>query len=189
MECSAIALEHLGMSFDVQGGGTDLTFPHHEMCASEAEVLTGEKPFAHSYVYQAMVALDGEKMSKSKGNLVFSSKLRSDGVDPMAIRLVLLTHHYRSPWEWFPSDLAAGTARLARWREAVSLPSGADASKVLPGVREAMAADLDAPAAVAVVDAWADATLAGSGSAGSAGDAEAPAIVRSVCDSLLGIAL
>ncbi len=186
VECSAIALEHLGMSFDIQGGGSDLTFPHHEMCASEAQVLAGEKPFAHAYVYQAMVSLDGEKMSKSKGNLVFSSKLRSDGVDPMAIRMVLLTHHYRSPWEWFPSDLEAGTARLARWRAAVALPAGADASKVLPGVRDALAADLDAPAAVAVVDEWVDATLAGSG---SLGDADAPAIVRDVCDSLLGISL
>jgi L-cysteine:1D-myo-inositol 2-amino-2-deoxy-alpha-D-glucopyranoside ligase len=186
VECSAIALEHLGMSFDIQGGGSDLTFPHHEMCASEAQVLTGEKPFAHAYVYQAMVALDGEKMSKSKGNLVFSSKLRDDGVDPMAIRLQLLTHHYRQPWEWFPNDLAAAEDRLARWRTAVTKPTGPEAAKVLHGVREAIGADLDAPAAVAVVDGWVDAALAGSG---DSGDTSAPALVRSVCDALLGVAL
>ena len=73
IECVAIALDHLGMGFDVQGGGSDLAFPHHEMGASHAQALTGEFPFAKAYVHAGMVALDGEKMSKSKGNLVFVS--------------------------------------------------------------------------------------------------------------------
>ena len=184
VECTAIALEHLGMSIDVQGGGSDLVFPHHEHCASGAQVLTGQAPFAHSYVYQGMVALDGEKMSKSKGNLVFSSRLRGEGVDPGAIRLAVLAHHYRDDWEWTTEGLRAAQARLDRWRTAVSRPAGAHAGKVLDGVRDALAADLDAPAALAVVDAWADATLADTGP-----DSGAPELVRDVVDALLGVRL
>ena len=108
IECSAIALDHLGMGFDLQGGGKDLAFPHHEMGASEAQVVTGEWPYARTYVHSGMVGLDGEKMSKSKGNLVFVSRLRASGVDPMAIRLALLAHHYRSDWEWTDADLDRG---------------------------------------------------------------------------------
>src|SRR5665647_2992849 len=81
------------------GGGTDLVFPHHEMSAVQACGLTGASPFARAYVHQAMVGLDGEKMSKSKGNLVLVSTLRRSGIDPMAIRLAVLAHHYRTPWE------------------------------------------------------------------------------------------
>ncbi len=188
VECAAIALEHLGMGFDVQAGGSDLIFPHHEMCASGAQVLTGKAPFAHAYAYQGMVALDGEKMSKSKGNLVFSSQLRTDGTDPMAIRLAVLAHHYREDWEWTPASLREAEARLDRWRSAVRRPAGAHAGKVLDGVRDALAADLDAPAALAVVDAWADATLSGSGGPGGS-EAAAPALVRDTTDALLGIRL
>jgi L-cysteine:1D-myo-inositol 2-amino-2-deoxy-alpha-D-glucopyranoside ligase len=184
VECAAIALEHLGMGFDVQGGGNDLTFPHHEMCASEAQVLTGRVPFAQVYASQGMVGLDGEKMSKSKGNLVFSSKLRAEGVDPMAIRLAVLSHHYRDDWEWTPEGLRVAEQRLDRWRTAVARQSGADAGKVLDGLREAMAADLDAPAALAVVDTWADASLADAGP-----DTKAPDLVRDACDALLGVRL
>ncbi|SCE31209.1 L-cysteine:1D-myo-inositol 2-amino-2-deoxy-alpha-D-glucopyranoside ligase, partial [Streptomyces sp. SolWspMP-sol7th] len=115
IECVAIALDHLGMGFDVQGGGSDLAFPHHEMGASHAQVLTGEHPFARSYVHAGMVGLDGEKMSKSKGNLVFVSRLRKDGVDPAAIRLALLAHHYRADWEWTAEGLQEAVDRLARW--------------------------------------------------------------------------
>ncbi|MGH3369446.1 MAG: cysteine--1-D-myo-inosityl 2-amino-2-deoxy-alpha-D-glucopyranoside ligase, partial [Nocardioidaceae bacterium] len=100
IECSAIALEHLGETFDVQGGGSDLVFPHHEMSASEAQAACGGTPFARSYMHAGMVAYEGEKMSKSRGNLVFVSRLRHGGTDPMAIRLALLAHHYRCDWEW-----------------------------------------------------------------------------------------
>jgi L-cysteine:1D-myo-inositol 2-amino-2-deoxy-alpha-D-glucopyranoside ligase len=95
IECTAIALNRLGSDFDVQAGGSDLVFPHHEMCASEARVAT-DQPFAQVYVHSGMVGLDGEKMSKSKGNLVLVSRLREAGVDPMAIRLALLSQHYRT---------------------------------------------------------------------------------------------
>src|SRR5699024_8737456 len=99
IECTTIALRHLGETFAIQGGGTDLIFPHHEMSAVQARALTGQ-PFAGTYVHQAMVGLDGEKMSKSKGNLVLVSALRAEGVDPMAVRLALLAQHYRTPWDW-----------------------------------------------------------------------------------------
>jgi len=105
IECSAIATHYLGSQITVQGGGSDLKFPHHEMSAAHAESLTGMKPFAQTFMHAGMVSLDGEKMSKSLGNLVFVSKLRQQGVDPMAIRLVLLSHHYRSDWEWFDNEL------------------------------------------------------------------------------------
>jgi L-cysteine:1D-myo-inositol 2-amino-2-deoxy-alpha-D-glucopyranoside ligase len=184
VECAAIALEHLGMGFDVQGGGSDLIFPHHEMCASEAQVLTGSAPFAQAYAYQGMVGLDGEKMSKSKGNLVFSSRLRGDGVDPMAIRLTVLAHHYRDDWEWTAEGLRDAELRLDRWRTAVARPRGVDAGKALDGLRDALATDLDAPAALGVIDAWADATLADHGS-----DTAAPDLVRTAVDALLGVRL
>ena len=108
------------MGFDVQGGGSDLIFPHHEHSAAHAEALTGTHPFARHYVHAGMIGLDGEKMSKSRGNLVLVSKLRGAGVDPMAMRLALLDGHYRDDREWTGGRLPAAEARLARWREAVA---------------------------------------------------------------------
>ena len=119
IECSAIARAHLGTPIDVQGGGSDLVFPHHEMSASEAQVADPETRFAQAYVHAGMVGLDGEKMSKSKGNLVLVSKLRESGLDPMVIRLVLLGHHYRGDWQWDEADVSAAGARLDKWRGAV----------------------------------------------------------------------
>jgi L-cysteine:1D-myo-inositol 2-amino-2-deoxy-alpha-D-glucopyranoside ligase len=187
IECTAIALEHLGMGLDVQGGGSDLAFPHHEMGAAHAQVLTGQWPFAHHYVHSGMVGLDGEKMSKSRGNLVFVSRLRAEGRDPMAIRLALLGHHYRSDWEWTAADLVGAEGRLARWREAVDRPAGDPADDVLAGLRRHLADDLDAPGALSVVDRWAERTLGGGADGG--GDPEAPALVSRAVDALLGVAL
>ncbi|GHG67374.1 cysteine--1-D-myo-inosityl 2-amino-2-deoxy-alpha-D-glucopyranoside ligase [Streptomyces griseocarneus] len=184
IECVAIALEHLGMGFDVQGGGSDLIFPHHEMGASHAQALTGENPFAKTYVHAGMVALHGEKMSKSKGNLVFVSKLRRDGVDPAAIRLTLLAHHYRADWEWTDAVLAEAVERLDRWRAAVSRPDGPSADALVEEIREALADDLDAPAALAAVDRWAAAQAATGGT-----DEGAPGLVSRAVDALLGVAL
>ncbi|MFC4909443.1 cysteine--1-D-myo-inosityl 2-amino-2-deoxy-alpha-D-glucopyranoside ligase [Actinomadura gamaensis] len=184
IECAAISVEHLGMAFDVEGGGSDLAFPHHEMGASHAQVATGERPHARAYVHAGMVGLDGEKMSKSRGNLVFVSKLRRAGADPMAIRLALLAHHYRADWEWTAGQLDAATARLERWRAAVAAPAGPSADGVLETVRARLDDDLDAPGALAAIDAWADAALAGNGD-----DAKAPAQVRAVADALLGVEL
>ncbi|MGW7293576.1 cysteine--1-D-myo-inosityl 2-amino-2-deoxy-alpha-D-glucopyranoside ligase [Streptomyces xiamenensis] len=184
IECVAIALEHLGMGFDVQGGGSDLAFPHHEMGASHAQALTGEYPFAASYVHAGMVGYQGEKMSKSRGNLVFVSQLRRDGVDPAAVRLALLSRHYRADWEWTPAVLEEAEQRLARWRAAVSRPDGPPALDLVEEIREALADDLDAPAALAAVDRWAAAQLADGGE-----DTGAPGIASRAVDALLGVAL
>ena len=184
IECAAIALNRLGSRIDVQGGGSDLAFPHHEMSAAHAEVATGEWPFARSYVHAGMIGLDGEKMSKSRGNLVLVSRLRESGTDPAAIRLALLSGHYRADREWFPATLTAAEARLARWREAVALPAGPDAVAVLDRVRERLADDLDTAACLAAVDRWADEALTRGGT-----DPAAPALVRTLTDALLGVAL
>jgi L-cysteine:1D-myo-inositol 2-amino-2-deoxy-alpha-D-glucopyranoside ligase len=187
IECTAIALDHLGMAFDVQGGGSDLAFPHHEMCAAQARAATGEAPFAQHFVHTGMVGYQGHKMSKSRGNLVFVSALRREGVPPAAIRLALLAHHYRSDWEWTGADLRAATDRLARWRAALALPDGPPAAEVRAAVRRALAADLDAPAALAAVDAWADAALVRGGSAGRPADDAAPGEVAATLATLLGV--
>ncbi|MFF4236785.1 cysteine--1-D-myo-inosityl 2-amino-2-deoxy-alpha-D-glucopyranoside ligase [Actinomadura geliboluensis] len=180
VECSAISVEYLGMAFDVEGGGSDLAFPHHEMSASHAQVATGERPHARAYVHAGMVGLDGEKMSKSRGNLVFVSKLREAGADPMAIRLALLARHYRADWEWTGGALEEAADRLARWRAAAARPSGAPAAPLAAAVRGHLADDLDAPAALAAVDAWA---------AADGTDERAPAQVKAITDALLGVAL
>ncbi|MEU4822541.1 cysteine--1-D-myo-inosityl 2-amino-2-deoxy-alpha-D-glucopyranoside ligase [Actinomadura sp. NPDC023710] len=180
VECSAISIEYLGMAFDVEGGGSDLAFPHHEMGASHAQVATGERPHARAYVHAGMVGLDGEKMSKSRGNLVFVSRLRESGADPMAIRTALLAHHYRSDWEWTPDALDEAVARLGRWRAAAARPSGPPAAPLAAAVRAGLADDLDTPAALAAVDAWASA---------DGDDEAAPAQAAAIVDALLGIAL
>ncbi|MFI0353646.1 cysteine--1-D-myo-inosityl 2-amino-2-deoxy-alpha-D-glucopyranoside ligase [Actinomadura sp. 9N407] len=180
VECSAISVEYLGMGFDVEGGGSDLAFPHHEMGASHAQTATGERPHARSYVHAGMVGLDGEKMSKSLGNLVFVSKLRREGTDPMAIRLALLAHHYRSDWEWTAADLADASARLERWRAAAARPSGPAAGPVAERVRAHLAEDLDARSALEEIDRWA---------AEPGGDTDAPGRIAALADALLGVAL
>ncbi|GLW56178.1 L-cysteine:1D-myo-inositol 2-amino-2-deoxy-alpha-D-glucopyranoside ligase [Kitasatospora phosalacinea] len=184
IECVAIALQFLGMDFDIQGGGSDLSFPHHEMGASHAQVALGEHPYARAYVHAGMVGLDGHKMSKSRGNLVFVSALRRDGIDPAAIRLALLAHHYRSDWEWTAADLDTALTRLATWRSAVSRPDGPPAEALLAEVRTALADDLDAPAALAAVDRWAATARTEGGQ-----DTGAPGLVSRTVDALLGVAL
>jgi len=200
VECAAISTAYLGAAFDVQAGGTDLIFPHHELSASHARVALGghgDPVFARHYAHSGMVRLGGEKMSKSLGNLVFVSRLREAGTDPMAIRLALEAHHYRADWDWTDAGLAAAEARLARWRAAVAMAEGsapaagdgpaggsgpADGAAVLAGIRQRLADDLDAPGALAVVDGWAAAVQAG------AAAADGP-LVRDAVDALLGIAL
>src|SRR3984957_17743603 len=158
VECAAIATQYLGPSFDVQAGGSDLVFPHHEMSGSHARVACGEDAFARLYAHSGMVGYQGAKMSKSLGNLVFVSRLRADGVDPMAIRLALLAHHYKSDWEWPDEDRPRAQAPLDRWRAAVAVtaaPAAPTAADVLATVRERMADDLDAPGALAGIAGWA----------------------------------
>jgi L-cysteine:1D-myo-inositol 2-amino-2-deoxy-alpha-D-glucopyranoside ligase len=184
IECATIALNLLGDTIDVQGGGSDLIYPHHECSAAHAETLTGQDPFAAHYVHAGMIGLEGEKMSKSKGNLVFVSRLRGDGVDPMAVRLGLLSGHYRSDREWTDEVLKTGEERLARWRSAAAAPSGPSGEGLLAAVRESLANDLDAPAALALIDAWAEAALSAVGD-----DDQAPALMARTVDALLGVRL
>jgi L-cysteine:1D-myo-inositol 2-amino-2-deoxy-alpha-D-glucopyranoside ligase len=174
------------MSFDVQGGGSDLRFPHHEHSAAHAEALTGQWPFARHYVHAGMIGLDGEKMSKSRGNLVFVSKLRGAKVDPMAIRLALLDGHYRSDREWTGGRLPAAEKRLADWRRAVRSRVAPDGHPVLDQVRDRLADDLDTEAAIAAVDRWAASTLRQDP---ASTDERSPKLVRDTVDALLGIAL
>lgn len=184
IECTSITLEHLGMPIDLKGGGTDLVFPHHEMSATQAHALRPEPVFARHYAHQAMVGYEGEKMSKSKGNLVFVSALRAEGIDPMAVRLVLLDQHYRTDWEYTPDLLRHAETRLRRWRAAVSVNEAPDAQGLMAAVRSALADDLDAPGALAAMDAWAEDCLAGRGT-----DPIAPGLVARTLDALLGLRL
>jgi L-cysteine:1D-myo-inositol 2-amino-2-deoxy-alpha-D-glucopyranoside ligase len=183
VECTAIALDRLGPDLDVMGGGRDLAFPHHEMGAAHAHVHNGRNPFVRVFVHAGMVGYQGEKMSKSRGNLVFVSRLRAAGVEPAAIRLALLAHHYAADWEYTDADLAGAQTRLATWRAAVSRPDGPPAMDTLAAIRGALAADLDAPSALAAVDEWA--WRAGSGGS----DPGAPGVISRALDGLLGIAL
>jgi L-cysteine:1D-myo-inositol 2-amino-2-deoxy-alpha-D-glucopyranoside ligase len=195
IECAVIARDGLGLAagerFDVQGGGTDLLFPHHEMSTSHLRVLCpapdGEEPAgARTHVHAGLVGYGGEKMSKSLGNLVLVSRLREEGHDPMAIRLALLEHHYRTEWEWDETSLPAGEARLERWRDAVSGNGGPSAGATLAAVRAALANDLDAPAALAAVDAWAEESLDPSRDT-SADEEGAPGILSRTVNALLGV--
>ncbi|MQA01350.1 MAG: cysteine--1-D-myo-inosityl 2-amino-2-deoxy-alpha-D-glucopyranoside ligase [Streptosporangiales bacterium] len=183
VECATIGLNRLGPDFDVTAGGRDLVFPHHEMSASHARVATGQ-PVSEVYAHAGLVGLDGEKMSKSRGNLVFVSKLREAGTDPMAVRLGVLGQHYRSDWAWTDELLTRAATTLDSWRRAVTATRGPSGRAVLDTVRARLADDLDAPGTVAAVDAWASAVHRGEGD-----DTEAPALVRATADALLGLAL
>lgn len=182
IECTVIAQRYLPAPFTVQGGGSDLIFPHHEMGAGHAYSLAGV-PLARHYAHAGMVGLDGEKMSKSKGNLVLVSKLRADGEEPAAIRLAILAHHYRSDWSWTPEGFAAANERLAAWRRALAAAPAGSAAGVIGDMRSALAADLNAPAALEAVDRWAAAATA------AAGSPQDEALVSDAVEALLGVVL
>jgi L-cysteine:1D-myo-inositol 2-amino-2-deoxy-alpha-D-glucopyranoside ligase len=186
IECSVIAMNRLGMALDVQGGGSDLRFPHHEFSAAHSEMLTGDWPFARHYCHAGMIGLDGEKMSKSRGNLVFVSKLRGARVDPMAIRLALLDGHYRADREWTGGRLPLAERRLARWRAAVQVPRSPSGAELLERLRDRLADDLDTVGAIAAVDRWAEAALADPGPNNEPGAGE---LVARALDALLGLQL
>lgn len=149
VECSALALRDLGPTIDIHGGGLDLLYPHHECERAQSEAVTGQ-PFVRHWLHQALVHLDGHKMSKSLGNLVFIHELRRHH-DPMAIRLALLAHHYRTPWPWHDDLLGEAAERLTIWRAAGEGAGG------LEEVRAHLDDDLDVPAALAAVDSAASA--------------------------------
>ncbi|WP_404382679.1 cysteine--1-D-myo-inosityl 2-amino-2-deoxy-alpha-D-glucopyranoside ligase [Knoellia locipacati] len=181
VECTAIALDRLGVPMDVNGGGSDLIFPHHEMTVAQASAI-GIHDYAAVHSHAGMVGLGGHKMSKSLGNLVLVSRLREDGVDPMAIRLVLLGQHYRTDWDYTPQLLTAAEARLAHWREALSVNAAPSSDDTVAAIRAALANDLDAPAALAAVDAWAERTLTDGGD-----EPSAPGVLARALDALLGV--
>jgi L-cysteine:1D-myo-inositol 2-amino-2-deoxy-alpha-D-glucopyranoside ligase len=188
IECTAMAMKFLGPAFDVQAGGSDLVFPHHEMSAGHSQVADPDAPFAKAYAHAGMVAYDGEKMSKSRGNLVFVSALRNSDVDPMAIRLVLLRHHYRADWEWTDDLLWDAVDTVALWRRALALGAGAPAAPVVEEILAALADDLDAPRALAAVDRWVAATLGTDGLADTS-DPDAALSMIAALDAALGLSL
>jgi L-cysteine:1D-myo-inositol 2-amino-2-deoxy-alpha-D-glucopyranoside ligase len=149
IECSALSMRELGETIDLHGGGSDLIFPHHECEAAQSEAATGEV-FVRHWMHAGMVRLDGVKMSKSLGNLVFVHDLLKEWEAP-AIRLAVLAHNYRRDWDWHDGLMPAATERLASWRRAGPGEGGLDE------VRAALDDDLDTSAAIAAIDAAAGA--------------------------------
>ena len=185
VECAAIALSRIGTGLDIQGGGSDLIFPHHEFSAAHAECVTGERRFARHYVHAGMIGWDGHKMSKSRGNLVLVSRLRADGVEPAAIRLGLLAGHYRADRSWSDAVLGRGhrpAAAVARGD--ATCPPGRTPPTCVARVRRYLADDLDTPKALAALDGWATDALEYGGH-----DTEAPRTVAAAVDALLGVEL
>ena len=193
IECSVIALENLigsdylderatkSKTINLQGGGTDLIFPHHFMSAALAKALTTEE-FANAYLHAAMVGLDGEKMSKSKGNLVFVSKLLNDGTDPMVLRHALLSEKYSEDRMWSAETLNSSSTRIAKLRSALSRIECAPTDEVIHAIAHSIASDLDSPTALETLDKWADDSINGE-SGGSVGE------LSRFIDSALGLAL
>ncbi len=149
IECSALALRDLGETVDIHGGGRDLVFPHHECEAAQSESVTG-KPFVRIWFHVGLVGLNGTKMSKSLGNLVFVGDLCKEW-EPAAVRLAMLHHHYHEDWDWKTGeDMPAAAARLALWSSA---PVDGDGAAGLAAVRAALDEDLDTPGALEALDA------------------------------------
>ena len=187
IECCAIALGYLDIdpnnetSIDIQGGGSDLIFPHHEMSASQARAMNGKR-FATNYVHAGMIGLDGEKMSKSKGNLVFVSQLLRDGMDPMAIRIALLSHHYREDHMWQSKELIEANLFLEELRIALSRMEVAPTDGVVVEIISALSQDIDTPRALSAIQQWV--TETNEGVVGGK-----PGELSRAIDALLGIAI
>ena len=186
IECSAIAVNRLGAPFAIQGGGSDLRFPHHEFSATHAEAAHGVDRMAQHYVHTGMIGLDGTKMSKSLGNLVFVSKLTAAGHEPSAIRLGVYAGHYRQDRDWADEVLAAAEQRLANWRDALTAGGTTveQARELITTVRGHLACDLDTPSALKAIDHWAAAT-----EPGAAGEEAAASEIKTAIDALLGVRL
>ena len=187
IECCAIALGYLEIdpsqdtSIDIQGGGSDLIFPHHEMSASQARAMNGKR-FAANYVHAGMIGLDGEKMSKSKGNLKFVSQKLKDGVDPMEIRIALMSHHYRQDHMWESTELNSAQKFLDDLRIALSRMEVAPTDGVIEEIIAALSDDIDTPRALKAIQGWITKTSDGA-TGGKPGE-----LSRAI-DALLGIAI
>jgi L-cysteine:1D-myo-inositol 2-amino-2-deoxy-alpha-D-glucopyranoside ligase len=176
IECSVIAGQYVELPLTVQGGGSDLVFPHHEFSAGHTAALTGGH-LAALYAHAGMVAYEGEKMSKSLGNLVLVSRLVAAGTDPRAIRLALLDRHYRADGEWTRALLTAAECRLATWETWAGSTVPDDDGSLLGALRAALADDLDTPRALAIVDGHIEAGM------------PATAVSVDAIDALLGVRL
>lgn len=187
IECCSIALNYLPRDvdsdylIDIQGGGSDLLFPHHEMGASEATVLMGQD-FARMYIHTGMIGLNGEKMSKSLGNLVFLSDLVNAGEDPMAIRLALMSQHYWTDRMWSLEEFSSASILLDRLRLLLSRPEVAPTDAAINAMIKALSNNLDTPAVCAALSRWCEETESGA-VGGHAGE-----LSRAI-DLLLGIAI
>jgi len=187
IECSAIALKYLGISpeddfsIDIQGGGNDLIFPHHEMSAAQSFAMTGQN-FARCYVHAGMVGLDGQKMSKSLGNLVFVSKLIAEGIDPMAIRWALMGHAFQSDLMWNREMIEVAQEEIDSLRKTLSRVDVAPTSELIQTICDLLAKNLDTPEILKNIRVWVSATESGS-VGGEAGE------LSRALDTLLGLAL
>ncbi|QRP60995.1 cysteine--1-D-myo-inosityl 2-amino-2-deoxy-alpha-D-glucopyranoside ligase [Corynebacterium minutissimum] len=190
IECSAIATNRLGSTFTIQGGGSDLKFPHHEFSAAHAEAALQVERMAQFYVHSGMIGLEGTKMSKSLGNLVFVHKLVEAGVDPSAIRLSVYAGHYRGDRDWSDDVLAAAQERLSHWRAAAKSPGSVESVQtVIQDVRAALANDLDTPRALETLDAWAAEAINERADTSEQSTADAASLIRTAVNSLLGVRL
>ncbi len=187
IECTAIALKYLTAPISIQGGGSDLHFPHHTMCAAEGKVLSS-KDFARRFVHAGMIGLDGEKMSKSKGNLKFVSVMRAAGIDPLVIRIALLSGHYREDRPWSDALLQQSQARLELWRQAFSSPYGGDVETLIMAMAERLSDDLDTPGSFELLDVWASERVRALASEERAEVSDVGQLSRFL-DAALGIAL
>ena len=182
IECAAIALKFADVQedfiIDIQGGGKDLIFPHHEMSASQVKLLTG-KTLARAYVHAALIGLDGEKMSKSRGNLVFVSKLIESGVNPMAIRWALLKRPYCQEYMWLRNETEIAQREIDALIEKLKQSDVPPTNTLIDSIYDFLADDLKSADAIAAINSWVT-------EEGSGGDAK---LLRSVIDGLLGIAL
>ena len=191
IECSAIALTYLSnlsanegseaTSVDIQGGGSDLIFPHHEMSASQCALMTN-KEFATHYVHAGMIGLDGEKMSKSLGNLVFVSTLINEGVSPAAIRWALFTSHFTDDRMWTPQIIDDATSWIDRLRTALSRVDVAPTTPIINGIIQGLSRNLDTAAVLHLIKEWIVETEEGK-SGGEAGE------LSRALDTILGLAL
>ncbi len=186
IECTAIACEFLDNDekdpvIQLQGGGSDLIFPHHFMSAQIVKAALG-RDFAESYIHAGMIGLDGEKMSKSKGNLIFVSKLIREGVDPMVIRWALLSGHYQQDREWSTQLLERAKDEVMLVRSALSRSETADASSLVNNLIKDLSDNLNTPKALSEIVDWSleSNKIATSNHSG---------LVSRAIDSLLGLAL
>jgi len=186
VECTAIAVHYLDSAnvdpiIQIQGGGSDLIFPHHYMSEQIVRAAYG-RGFANNYVHSAMIHLDGEKMSKSKGNLVFVSKLLSRGIDPMVIRWALLSGHYQQDRSWSDELLQKSTSEVSLLRLALAQSEVAETKELIQSIISDLANNLDTPAALNRLIAWAK-------SSQSSPKVNESGLVSRGIDSLLGLAL